>query len=470
MSDQLNLNLPAPETPPPRRRPGIGVLLAALVLLQAGILALLWQGQRRTAAGPAGPALGADACRDLALKLEKQGLAEPAAAAWQDYLARKGADAEKAAEIWYRIGTLWQDAGQYEKALASYYTSESFARLTRLESEIGRRVQECLDALGKFAALRYELRERTTVGGDHGAGEEVVAEIGPRKITRADLDRIIEARIAEQLDRFGRGLPPEERDRRKADLMKQFSDDRLRLQLLGQYLAEEVLSRRAREERLADQPAVRARLLAAERSLLAGELMAREIAAKVAITPGDVRTYYEANKDAFRIPERARVAHIQVADEEKARALLASLGEGQPFEDLARTLSQDTRTASRGGALDGFVTPGQDELPGLGRVEGLATAVLATEAGRVVPQPLRSARGWHVIRVLERLPETVPPFEEVQQEAYQRLSSAKEREVQEALIRELYQAYDVTIHQKVLGGAGAPPDASPEAPAAPPAP
>jgi parvulin-like peptidyl-prolyl isomerase len=469
MADPFDFSVPGSPALPQRSGRGLTALVGLVVALQVALLAAVWYGQRGGGSRQetAGAVLGVDARRELALKLEKQGLTESAVAAWQEYLALKGGEKDKAAEIWYRIGTLWQDAGEYDKALAAYYTAESFGRLPNLENEIGRRVQESLDALGKYAALRYELKARTTVGGgEANAGDEVVAEIGPRKITRADLDRLIEAQITDQLERFGRALPPEQREQRKAELMKQFSDNRLRFQVLGQYLTEEVLCRKAREDRLTDQPAVRSRLQQAERSILAAERMAREIAAKVQITPGDVKTYYEANKQEFRTPERARVAHIQVADEERAAALVASLGEGQPFEELAKTLSQDSASASRGGVLSGFVLAGRDEAPGLGRLEGLAAAVFGAAAGSVVPQPLRSAKGWHVLKVVERLPESLPAFEEAQQDAYQRLNGAKEREVQEALIRELYQAYDVTMNQRALGIAEQPADAS-QAPTAP---
>lgn len=464
MADQFNFAVPeSTTTAAGRRRGGLGVVLALVVVLQFAALGLLLWG--RWLAVPAGssPArLGVDAQRELALKLEKQGLTESAVAAWQAYLAAKGDDAAKAAEIWYRIGTLWQDAGSHERALAAYYTSESFGTLPNLESELGRRVQECLETLGRFAALRYELKDRTTVGGEADAGGAVVAEIGPRRITLADLDRLIEGRVAEQLERFGGSLTPEQREQRKGEMMKQFADHRVRRQVLAQYLAEEVLCRKARAERLTDQPEVRARLQQMERGALASELISREMAAKITITPGDVKTFYEAAKDQFKVPERARLAHIRVADEEKAKALIASLAEGQSFDELARTLGQDSQDEPKNGALDGFVVRGRDEAPGLGRLEGLGEAVFTAPAGSVVQRPLKSSVGWHVVRVLERLPETTPPFDEVQEQAAQRLRSQKEREVQEGLLQKLYGEYDVVVHQHVLG-----PSADGSAPAPP---
>jgi peptidyl-prolyl cis-trans isomerase C len=472
MAEPLNFALP--EAPAPRRRGGraVAVCLLLIAVLQLTVVGVvLWQRGGGPLSAGAGVRLGVDAQRELALKLEKQGLTESAADAWQAYLAAKGGEASKASEIWYRIGTLWQDAGSYERALAAYYTSESFGKMPKLETEVGRRVQECLDALGKYAALRYELKDRTAVGGDAKAGDEVVAEIGPRKITKLDLDRLIEQTVASQLERFGRGLTPEERSQRQAEMVKQFADNQLRRQVLGQYLAQEILCRKAREDRLTDQPEIRAQLQEAERSILASERVAREVAAKVNVTADDAKTYYEANKEQFREPERARVAHIQVADEEKAKALLASLNEGQSFVELARTLSQDPQSAAKEGVLSGFVIAGRDEAPGLGPIEGLAEAVFATAAGSIVPKPLRSAKGWHVIRVNERLPATLPPYEKVEQDAYQRLRTEKERAVQEAFIKDLYKTYDVVVHQRALGGAeeSAPP-AVDAAPAPPPKP
>ena len=136
MADGLNLSLPPPPTPPGRRG---GSLLALLLAVQILTLAVvLWRSAGRASAVPSGggPGLDEDAWRRLALKLEQQGLADAAAAAWESYLATRGAEAAKAADIWYRIGCIRQDAGQYEAALAAFYRSESFAKLPRLEAEV----------------------------------------------------------------------------------------------------------------------------------------------------------------------------------------------------------------------------------------------------------------------------------------------------------------------------------------------
>ena len=135
------------------------IALAILVLQVAGMIS------RSGADGGLSP----DEMESLALKLERQGLADQAARAWADYLEASGAGNEKSARIWYRIGTIHQEAGAYEEALDAYYRSESFAVMKDLEYEISRRVAECLESLGRFAALSDELERRTTMPGDAAA-------------------------------------------------------------------------------------------------------------------------------------------------------------------------------------------------------------------------------------------------------------------------------------------------------------
>lgn len=460
MPDELDFSLPDEERGAPKtdRRTRLIWLVLALQVVLVGLI--VWSSRVQVGAGvrTVDQDLGVDAQRALALKLEKQGLADEAAQAWQDYLRVKQADAAKRAEIWYRIANIHRDAGQYSQALAAYYRSESTETLPHLENEIGRRVQECLEAMGKFAALRYELAERTTVGAPPRTGEDVLAEIGPTAVTQSDLDRIIEDMLAQQLARYRQVMTPEQLNQRKEEMLRQFADNRARKQLLSQYVTEEVLYRRAREEGLADDPAVRQTIQQAERSILASQALEREVADNVTITSTDVKTFYEANPDLFREPEKARVAHILLPVRDRAEAAIASIGEGQDFRELAEQLSTDEATAAAGGVVDETLTSGRNHLPGIGPVSGLSAAVFAVEAGAVLSTPLQSERGWHVIKVLEKIPSRQIPFEQARERAYRELRSRKEQEVQQAFVNQLFDTYDVVIHEDKLGGTPASPN------------
>lgn len=121
--------------------------------------------------------------RQLATRLAQRNLYNQAAKIWQDYLSSsKLKDAERA-KVLFQIGTLLEKAEQYAEAIEYYYRGEIAAKLGELESEINAHIKNCFEKLGKFSALRYELIDRTSYEKAESAGGEVVAEIGPEKMT-----------------------------------------------------------------------------------------------------------------------------------------------------------------------------------------------------------------------------------------------------------------------------------------------
>lgn len=268
------------------------VLLIACTILVLQVAGMI--GRERSSGG-----LPADRLESLALKLEKQGLEGAAVSAWEDFLDASDAGSEKRARIWYRIGTIRQEAGSYEEALDAYYRSESHESAEGLESEISRRVAECLESLGRYAALSSELETRTAVPGAERPGAEVLAEIGDRKITKADLDMMIEAEVDAQLSQLAGGLNPEERAAQKEMALENIREQGGYIQWLDRFLAEELLYRRAREEKLHEDAEYRVIARNLDRKLLAQRLLDRTVSAEVSVTPEEMKAYYEANPSEF---------------------------------------------------------------------------------------------------------------------------------------------------------------------------
>jgi len=306
MADELNLKLP-------ERKPSAGlnrsVFILLICLLTVGVINLLVSlyGARRGEVPSSDAGLSLEARKKLALKLEKQGIPDRATDAWKQYLSRADIGTEERAKVWYRIGKLYQDAGKHDQALEAYYRSESFAKIPELEPEINRRIQENLESLGKFAALRYELADRVGVATtENGSGAEVLAEIGTLKITKSEIDRGIDEQIDRQMSTRAAFMSEEQRKSQREDLLKHFSSASERLHILNQLLVKEMLYRKAREDRLAEDPEVRAVLRDAERSILAQQVLKKELADQIKITPGDLQTYYEAHKQEYREEERQK--------------------------------------------------------------------------------------------------------------------------------------------------------------------
>ncbi len=460
MTEELDFNIPTREEKGAQSGSKLLVILTVIVLIAVlANMGIVLMQKGITSKRVEGSALSAEQLKDLALKLEKQELNRASVAVWKDYSKAASLDGEEAARIWYRIGKIYQADNQYDLALDAFYRSETYARPDDISPEIARRVQESLEAMGKFAALRYELADRvgtdgiTTESSSHDTVDPVVAEIGIQKITKSDLDRRIERLIETQISQYASYLSEEEANKRKEDMLRQYSTDKQRQVFLSQYIAEEILYRKARESGLMDDPNIRVMLQDMERSLLAGKMMEKEFADEIKITSGDLETYYEAHKEEYVRPERASVAHILVENQQEAHDVRRRLEKGDDFSVVAAELSKDEQSREKGGELTEWIEKGEArDISGIEGSDEAVKAIFSTDQGHLVKEDIRTDQGIHIIKVLKREAERQMSFEEVKNEVALALRSKKEREVQQKLFTRLKEQYDVVIHQSALSG------------------
>lgn len=196
---------------------------------------------------------------------------------------------------------------------------------------------------------------------------------------------------------------------------------------LRTFLRQIYLSKRlaAEAERLGlqDQPAVRAHLAAQRRWVLSDAL--REHVEKQIELPDFAalaREHYATRRDEFQLPEQFKVAHILKKvrcdcerDEQRRRIeqLLARLQAGEDFATLAKSESDDTSSAAKGGDLGEPVKREQLVAP-------FAEAMAKLEIGQL-SGVVETEYGFHIIKLLERQPARQQSFEEVQQDLEQRL-------------------------------------------------
>ena len=457
MTEELDFSVPTREEK--RAKSGSNLLFILTVIVLIAVLVntfIVLMNKGVSSERGEGSALSAEQYKDLALKLEKQELRRASVAAWKDYLKATSLDEEESARIWYRIGKIYQADNQHDLALEAFYRSETYARPDDISPEIARRVQESLETMGKFAALRYELANRVGTGDvttETDSHDPVVAEIGAQKITKSDLDQRIERLIETQISQYASYLPEEEANIRKEDMLKQYSTDSQRQVFLSQYIAEEILYRKARESGLMDDPDVRFTLRDMERSMLAGKMMEKEFSDKIKITSGDLETYYEAHKGEYVQPERASIAHILVDNAQEAMAVRGRLEKGDDFSVVAAELSKDEQSRERGGELMEWIEKGEGRnIPGLGGSDTAIKAIFSTDQGDLIKEDIRTEKGIHIIKVLKREAERQKAFDEVKNEVALALRSKKEREVQQELFARLKEQYDVVIHQSAFSG------------------
>ena len=157
-----------------------------------------------------------------------------------------------------------------------------------------------------------------------------------------------------------------------------------------------------------------------------GYVSARALEAVVrgAVTDAALQAAYDAHfKDAAPQTEY-NAAHILVADEAKAKELLAELEAGADFAELAKTNSTDTGSGAVGGDLGWF---------GLGMmVKPFEEAVVAAEVGKVAG-PVQSDFGFHLILVKETRVAAQPTLDDIRDE----LATEIEQQAIEAHVTEV---------------------------------
>lgn len=142
----------------------------------------------------------------------------------------------------------------------------------------------------------------------------------------------------------------------------------------------------------------------------------------------DCQAFYRAYPELFMSPDHYTASHILFAvpdgeplegdaDEQalnSARQTLADLNAGRRFEDLALTRS-DCPSGKSGGVL------GQMETGDL--VREVEAALAALEPGGIAPKPVRSAYGWHVLRLDQRAGGALLPYEHVREAIRMRIDA-----------------------------------------------
>jgi len=433
------------------KKGGQGLLLLVVALSLAKLVLSFLGGKEDGAVTAAGDDAQSDTLRSLAVKLEEQGLSNAAADVWREYVNESAGSAEDQARIWYRIGTMEQAAGDHEAALSAFYRSEKLAPLSDIQSDIGRRVEDCLEGMGRFSALKQELAQRVGLGSQKGAvNGAVVAEIGPEKITVGQLDQLIESRVEQQLAMAGASMDKEQMRRQEEALMKQFATADQRRQFLLQWIAEEVLFRKAMKEELLKDDEVAASVQSIQRSQLASIYLQKMLKAAVHVGDSDVEDFYKANPDRFTRPRQVKLAQIVVEKKETAEDLMKKLGEGADFAKLAGEFSTDETTREKGGVIDGWIVAG-GPIGKSGASPRAHELISQTAPGEVLPEVIESDAGFQVIKVLEEQPETLVPLEEARSMARQMLTRRRSGELQQALMEELKNEFDVVLHESVLG-------------------
>lgn len=141
-----------------------------------------------------------------------------------------------------------------------------------------------------------------------------------------------------------------------------------------------------------------------------------------AIGEDSVRAEYERIGAELARQKEFKVAHILFASEPEASAALRELQGGAPFGAMARARSLDKASGKVDGEL-GWVKPADFVAP-------FGAALRAHEEAGLLPAPVHTVFGWHLIVVRETRALSVPAYEQVRERVRSKLISQPERVVQ----------------------------------------
>jgi peptidylprolyl isomerase len=222
-------------------------------------------------------------------------------------------------------------------------------------------------------------------------------------------------------------------------------------------LARMLVVREAVARKYDQSKAVKAQLARVRDQALA-ELYLQSVAQPAAGFPSEaeIRAVYEANLAAFAVARQFRVAQIFVSDakgvdegrrraEELARRARVKDAD---FAALARAESDEKGGAKTGGEI-GWLTEEQ-------MVPGIRATVTALLRGQV-SDPVRLDDGWHVVKLLELKPASIPELSEVREALAARLRAERTQALRREYVGKLVEKNPAAVNElavsRVLSGA-----------------
>lgn len=272
------------------------------------------------------------------------------------------------------------------------------------------------------------------------ASGPVVASMGAIKISAGEVEHMLQ------------DAPPAERAAAKSNRAGVEN-------LLRQRLTSEAVLKEARSKGWADKPEVKARVEAATREISERIVTAAFLESTVQIPADypaetDLRAAYDQAKPNLNVPATYHVAQIFLkapagdkaaitAALDKAKKL-ATQARKDDFATLARTNSQDTGSAERGGDVG--------TLPLASMLPEMRDVVAKMKAGQV-SEPVQSPAGVHIVKLIDTQPARTATFDEVKPRLQAALRQQRQQQALQTYLSGLAPATSMNIDTAALDAA-----------------
>ncbi|MEK6746519.1 MAG: peptidylprolyl isomerase [Pseudomonadota bacterium] len=178
-------------------------------------------------------------------------------------------------------------------------------------------------------------------------------------------------------------------------------DENIRQNVLRGLVSERLIHKEAIKSGIDKSEDIKKRLESLQKQLVIQTYI--ENKSKSLVTDEQIKALYEEKIAAAKGQEELKARHILVAAESDAKKISADLKKGGDFEKVAKNKSTDKGSGVNGGDLGWFA---KEKM-----VPEFFDATFKLKKGEV-SAPVKSNFGWHVIKLEDRRPVKVSPFEE----------------------------------------------------------
>ena len=175
-----------------------------------------------------------------------------------------------------------------------------------------------------------------------------------------------------------------------------------------------------------------------KKQLIINKLLDKTVLSKIIISSSEIEEYYNNNKNEFITPEQVRARHILVGSADEADEILKQLNNGADFIELAKEKST-CPSASEGGDL-GYFSKGD-------MIAEFEDAAFALDVGEISPV-VKTEFGYHIIKLLDKKPETLIELEDAMQDIEEKLKLEKQNTAFDDYLNMLREKADIKIFEE----------------------
>lgn len=248
-------------------------------------------------------------------------------------------------------------------------------------------------------------------GAAPAADSDILAKVGNKNITRADIEALISF------------YPPNQQAIIRMDPKNEEA-------LLNNYVTIMAVAETARRQGFDKEKNMRKQIQILSDEHLAKGYVQKNVIAKVKVTDKDVEEYYKNHPKEFEKPETVKVRHIllgfkgEMTDDQKkelrkqAEDVLKKAKGGDDFAKLATEYSDDPGSKTKGGELGYF--PRGNMVP---EFENAAFNLKQGEISDVIETPY----GYHIIKAEDKKAAEMPAFDSIKDQVRVKATQAAEQ-------------------------------------------